>query len=277
MKPNKHFDDPVAAYGRLAPHYADLSSSRQPYLRSIERIIASRVPPNSKALLDIGAGDGIRTLRIARECGIQRVVLVEPSLEIAASAEAMAKMKIWNIRAEELGAKASSCSTFRADGSEPGANENERTQHFDVITCLWNVLGHIRTVEDRMRALRGIADRLMPGGKCFLDVNHRYNFRSYGVIPSAARFICDSIFYKETNADVIATWDLGGSSISTHGHVFTDREVRQLASAAGLIVEDRIVVDYDSGKVRRFPFEGNLLYVFRRSSRIESSRAAQTS
>jgi 2-polyprenyl-3-methyl-5-hydroxy-6-metoxy-1,4-benzoquinol methylase len=277
LKSTEHFQDPVAAYSRLAPHYANLSRRREPYLRSIEKIIASRVPPNSKSLLDIGAGDGIRALRIARECGIQRVVLVEPSLEMAASAEAMAKMKIWNIRAEELGAKASSCSTFRADGSEPGANENERAQHFDVITCLWNVLGHIRRVEDRERAMRGMADRLMPGGRCFLDVNHRYNLRSYGVIASAARFIRDSVFYKETNADVIATWDAGGSSISTHGHVFTDREVQQLASAAGLSIEERIVIDYDSGKVHRLAFEGNLLYVFRRNSRIDSSRAAQTS
>jgi len=196
---------------------------------------------------------------------------------MAARAAGMEKIETWNIRAEELGAKTQSCSTCSADGSEPGTNENERVQRFDVITCLWNVLGHIRRVEDRERAMWGMADRLMPGGKCFLDVNHRYNFRSYGVIASAARFIRDSAFYNESNADVIATWDLGGSSISTHGHVFTDREVRQLAAAAGLSIEDRIVVDYGSGKVRRFAFEGNLLYVFRRSSRIDSSRAAQTS
>jgi SAM-dependent methyltransferase len=281
LKSTERFDDPVAAYGRLAPHYPDLSRHREPYLRSIEKIIASRVPPNSKSLLDVGAGDGIRALRIARECGIQDIVLVEPSLEMAARAEGMAKLKtkikIWNIRAEELGTTTQSCSTFRADGGEPGTEGGERVQRFDVITCLWNVLGHIRRVEDRERAMREMGDRLAPEGKCFLDVNHRYNLRSYGVLASAARFIRDSLFYKETNADVIATWDVGGSSISTHGHVFTDREVRQLASAAGLSIEERIVVDYDSGKVRRFALEGNLLYVFRRSSRIDSSRAAQTS
>ena len=59
--------------------------------------------------------------------------------------------------------------------------------------------------------------------------------------------------------------------------VFTDHEVRRLAAAAGLRIEERIVVDYDSGKVRRFAFEGNLLYVFHRSSRIDSSRAPHTS
>ena len=112
---------------------------------------------------------------------------------------------------------------------------------------------------------------------CLLDVNHRYNLRSYGLIPSVARFIRDSIFYTETSSDVIAKWTVGGESISTHGHVFTDREIRQLAVAAGLSIEERIVVDYDSGKIRRFAFAGNLLYVFRRSSSIVSARAAQTS
>jgi 2-polyprenyl-3-methyl-5-hydroxy-6-metoxy-1,4-benzoquinol methylase len=279
LKSTEHFQDPVAAYSQLAPHYADLSRRREPYLRSIEKIIVWRVPPNSKSLLDIGAGDGVRALRIARKCGIHDIVLVEPSLDMAARAEGIQKIKIkiWNVRAEDLGAKSSGCSTFGDDGSRPGTHENETAQRFDVITCLWNVLGHIRTVEDRKRAMCGMAAHLMPGGKCFLDVNHRYNLRSHGVIASAARFIRDSVFYKETNADVIAAWDIGGSSISTHGHVFTDREVRQLASVTDLIVEDRIVVDYDTGKIRRFAFEGNLIYVFRRSSRTDSSSAPQTS
>jgi len=277
LKSTEHFEDPIAAYSRLAPHYPEISHRREPYLRSIEKIIASCVPPASKSLLDVGAGDGIRALRIARECGIRRIVLAEPSLEMTARATGMEKIEIWNIRAEELGAKASNCASVRADVREAETQEKKDVQRFNVITCLWNVLGHIRRVEDRERSMRGMAERLMPGGKCFLDVNHRYNSRSYGVIASAARFIRDSAFYKESNADVIATWELGGSSISTYGHVFTDREIRHLALAAGLHMEDRIVVDYDSGKIRRFAFEGNLLYVFRRSSRIDSASAPHTS
>lgn len=196
---------------------------------------------------------------------------------MASRAIGMEKIEIWNIRAEELGAKTSNCSSFRADMSETEIKEKKNVRRFDVITCLWNVLGHVRRVEDRERALQGMAECLTPWGKCFLDVNHRYNLRSYGVMASTARFIRDSIFYEETNADVIAKWDLGGSSISTHGHVFTDREVRQLASGAGLSIEERIVIDYESGKICRFAFQGNLLYVFRRSSRTDSSSAPQTS
>jgi SAM-dependent methyltransferase len=260
-----HFDDPVAAYSRLASHYGDLSQRREAYLRSIEKIIVSRIPKGCKSLLDIGAGDGSRTLRIARECGIQNIVLIEPSQEMAAPAAGMAK--IWNIRAEEL------CARDRLNRSV----NSQVSAPFDVITCLWNVLGHIHGFENRVRAMRAMHDLLTTEGKCFIDVNHRYNLRSYGFLTTAARFISDSIFYEDANADVVAKWDIGGESLSTYGHVFIDREIRQLASAAGLSIEQRIVVNYDNGQIRHFAFSGNLLYAFRRSSDIDSLSAPQTS
>ena len=51
---------------------------------------------------------------------------------------------------------------------------------FDVITCLWNVLGHVREFENRVRAMRAMKKLLSPEGRCFIDVNHRYNARAYG-------------------------------------------------------------------------------------------------
>lgn len=252
--PNQYFDDPVAAYTRLAPYYADLSSRRQCYLRSIEDAVASRIPSGSSSLLDIGAGDGSRALRIARKSGIRNIVLVEPSAEMAAPAAGLAK--ILNFRAEEL---------------------SDYSNKFDVITCLWNVLGHVRGVENRARAMGAIERLLTPKGRCFIDVAHRYNLRSYGVFPTMARFIRDSVFYKSENADVTATWKVDEEAISTYGHVFTDHEFRQLVQTAGLEIEERIVVDYETGKIRRFAFTGNLLYILRRTSSIDSASAPHTS
>src|ERR1700756_4562965 len=90
--PNQYFDDPVAAYARLAPYYADVSSRRLRYLLSIEDAVALRISPDSSSLLDIGAGDGSRALRIARKSGIRNIVLIEPSLEMAAPAAGSAKI-----------------------------------------------------------------------------------------------------------------------------------------------------------------------------------------
>jgi len=200
-------------------------------------------------------------MRIAKQCGIRNIVLAEPSPAMAAPA---AGQKIWNVRAEEM-------------GDQLRSNENGDPETFDVITCLWNVLGHVRGFENRVRAMRAMKQLLSPGGKCFLDVNHRYNMRAYGMLPTLKRFIEDSISYKQKNADVIATWKIRDGSISTYGHVFTDREVRELARIAGLEIEERIAVDYESGKTRRFAFAGSLLYVLRRTSTMDSARPPQTS
>ena len=89
---SQYFEDPVAAYSRLAPHYADLSSRRRRYLLGIENALVSRISVGSSSLLDVGAGDGSRALRIARTCGIPNIVLLEPSLEMAAPAAGIAQV-----------------------------------------------------------------------------------------------------------------------------------------------------------------------------------------
>lgn len=277
----KQFDDPVAAYDCLAGHYDELNQKREPYLRGVEREIISRIPKGSGSLLDVGAGDGARALRIASQRAIDRVVLLEPSLEMAGGSAEHAE--VWRVRAEDLGLGTAD-ETRRACG--PGTGEDGPpytgtpgmiTERFSVITCLWNVLGHVPTAEKRLRALSAIARVLAPQGRFFLDVNHRYNLRSYGMLLTSARWFHDLFLPSENNGDVIAQWNSGETSISTYGHVFTHREVMRLAEAAGLELEERPVIDYVDGRVRRFAFQGNLLYIFRRSSRIDSPSAPQTS
>jgi len=252
----EHFDDPVAAYDRLAAHYPDLSSKRESYLRSVETVVIWRITPGSQSLLDVGAGDGTRALRLAAGSRIKRMVLIEPSTEMAG--RSTDHVEVWPFRAEDL----------------PTEFTPER---FDIITCLWNVLGHIPTAEKRQCALSAISGLLSPKGKFFLDVNHRYNLRSYGVLATSARWIHDLFNRNERNGDVIPKWSVGDASISTYGHVFTHREIIRLAHATGLELEERIVIDYRDGRLRRWSMQGNLLYVFRRSSRMDSSSAPQTS
>jgi SAM-dependent methyltransferase len=266
----EHFDDPVAAYDRMAAHYADLSRRREPYLRCVECEIISRIPTGSRSLLDVGAGDGARALRIASRRGVERVVLVEPSRAMAG--KALAHTEVWNVRAEDLAERGPQSVGTAAPGSPSMIAER-----FDVITCLWNVLGHIPTEEKRLCALSAIAHLLAPEGRLFLDVNHRYNLRSYGVLPTTARWMHDLVSRSESNGDVLAEWDVGDASVSTCGHVFTHVEIKRLAEAAGLQLEGRLVIDYGDGRIRRFAFQGNLLYIFRRSSRIDSASATQTS
>ena len=275
----EHYDDPVAAYDRLAAHYADLSHRREAYLRGVEHEIISRIPKSSRSLLDVGAGDGIRALRIASQAGIERVVLVEPSKEMAGRSSKLAE--VWPVRAEDLGADAAEKNhlAFGPGTAEDGCPQTIHryggAERFEVIICLWNVFGHIPRDEKRLRALTAITRLLAPEGRFFLDINHRYNVSSYGVLPTSARWIHDLFSPGETNGDVLANW--GEAAISTYGHVFTHGEIMRLGDAAGLELEQRLVIDYGDGRIRRFAFQGNLLYVFRRSSRIDSAIVSQTS
>lgn len=232
--------EPVAAYDRIAPQFARLAEQRRAYLDAIDRRIISETPSGSRALLDIGAGNGSRSRRIAQAGKITELVLLEPSVRMQPTGLlSPPDTRILSLRAEELG-------SVRGE--------------FDVITCLWNVLGHIFPQASRIEVLRQSARLLSPRGRMFLDVSHRYNARHYGVLPSVKRFFRDCISPGETAGDVVVAWDVGGALCSTRGHVFTHSEVQLLCRAAGLSIEKKLVVDYATGELCSWSWEGHLLY-----------------
>ena len=232
--------DPVTAYDRLAPVYARVADERRAYLDAVERLIVAEIPPGSRSLLDVGAGDGARAWRIARATGAQDLVLLEPSAAMRSRCPSDAT--VWAIRAEAL---------------------ESRQGSFDVITCLWNVLGHIFPQAARVEVLRQFARLVAPAGKIFVDVNHRYNARHYGAAATALRFLRDRVAPGDRNGDVTVTWNIEGNPCVTSGHVFTHAEFARMTRAAGLSVEKRFVIDYASGQVRRRSWAGHLLYVLR--------------
>jgi 2-polyprenyl-3-methyl-5-hydroxy-6-metoxy-1,4-benzoquinol methylase len=240
--------EPVAAYDRIGPVFARIAEKRRPYLDAIDRLVISGIPPGSRSLLDVGAGVGRRARRIAQAREIEELVLLEPSVAMQGGNGLHAELR--TMRAEEL---------HLAEGE------------FDVITCLWNVLGHIFPSASRVEVLRQFARLVSPQGRIFLDVQHRYNARHYGAIPTALRFLHDHLRWNDTNGDVVVAWDVEQVHCTTRGHVFTDREFRSLAHQAGLTIENRFVVDYATGECRRWSFEGHLLYVLGRTA----SRSAQ--
>jgi 2-polyprenyl-3-methyl-5-hydroxy-6-metoxy-1,4-benzoquinol methylase len=250
--------DPVAAYEQIAPFFPRLAERRRRYLESIDAQVVARIPAGSQSLLDIGAGDGKRTLRIAAKTGVRQIVLLEPSFAMSRS---VAGVEVWRIRAEELAAQAVTVTSRR----------------FDVITCLWNVLGHVRPAAARAEVVQQLARMLSPSGLLFLDVNHRYNLRAYGAAATLARFFYDRIHPGEQNGDVTVTWEYKEAQYRTYGHFFRHAEVLPLMQNAGLALQARIVVDYASGQTRRWGWEGNLLYVFRRRSASASDKASATS
>jgi 2-polyprenyl-3-methyl-5-hydroxy-6-metoxy-1,4-benzoquinol methylase len=134
---------------------------------------------------------------------------------------------------------------------------------FDVILCLWNVLGHVFPASARTEVLRQFVRLASPGGRVFMDVNHRYNVRQYGLWPTIGRRLYDWIRPGEQNGDVTVTWTVAGATCATRGHVFTDREMARIIAAAGLQIERQYIVEYSTGELCRRAFQGNPLYVLR--------------
>ena len=189
--------------------------------RSSRSIGGGRDPPGSRSLLDVGAGDGTRAARIARDAGLRQVTLLEPSARMRSYHPANAT--VWAMRAQDL-------------HSQQGP--------FDVITCLWNVLGHILPSAARVEVLRQIARMVSPQGMIFIDVNHRYNARHYGAFATAMRFLRDRVSPVGSHGDVRVVWDVEGRPCATTGHVFTHPGVQRLGpcrrSAHREAVRDRL-------------------------------------
>jgi SAM-dependent methyltransferase len=232
--------DPVAAYDRMGPVFARIAEKRRPYLDSIDQLVISQISPGSRSMLDVGSGDGGRGRRIAQARDIAELVLLEPSLAMQdgnGTAHTMRGEDLHLVQAE-----------------------------FAVITCLWNVLGHIFPSAARLEVLHQFARLVSPHGRIFVDLQHRYNARHYGAISTALRFLRDRLSWHETNGDVEVAWDIEEASCTTRGHVFTHKELRALVHAAGLNIETRFIVDYATGERRRWSIEGHLLYVLGRTA-----------
>ncbi len=226
----------VDAYDVLAPHYKFYAENRKEYLERIEKIVIAR-SNGAQSLLDVGAGDGVRGLRIAKSANIKTLVLMEPSAGMRAQCRERADF--WTCEATGI---------------------PDVEARFEVITCLWNVFGHIRSGEERLLALSRLKLLLSPSGSIFLDVNYRYNAASYGWTITLLRMMHDFFFRSERNGDVIVSWRIDGLNIRTRGHVFTQTELHRIFRAAGLKIKGKWVVNYSTGVEYKSPLRGNLLY-----------------
>lgn len=218
----------ASAYDRLAPHYRAHARTRAAYCDAVDRLVLAWRPPTVRTWLDVGAGDGVRSARLAASVGVERLVLSDPSAAMAELCRLQAPAEVWQCRAQDL--------------PSPDAS-------FDLITCLWNVIGSMGRAADRLAAVRAMAASLAPGGRLVLDVHNRYNVATAGIVRVGGRLVRDRLRPSETNGLVRFAWQVDAASIPTEGYLFARGEMEQLAAEAGLVVEHRAFVDYDTGRL----------------------------
>ena len=231
-------------FDALARHYREYSAQKNLYLRAVDAFVLRHAPRPARRMLDVGAGDGMRGAELALRLEAGWLVQVEPSEGMAAYCAARSGGEVWRCGAEELPLDA-----------EP----------FDVIVCLWNVLGHVPGTAARIEALRRMGVLLAPGGALYLDVNNRHNAAAYGFGTVLGRMAVDAVRFDERRGDSTYEWVVGDQKIPAMGHLFIPREMARLFGAAGLRVTRRVSVHYATGRESACCFWGQMLFEAQRS------------
>lgn len=226
-------------YDALAPHYREYAERKSAYLSAVDRFILEHAPRDPAALLDVGSGDGVRGMALAKTLNAGTTVLADASVEMIARCRKLNPTETWLCEAQNLPA----------------------TSHrFNVILCLWNVLGHLPDRAARVAALRAMCGLLAPDGVIFFDVNNRQNARNYGRLRVLGRVILDAVLPDERRGDEEFEWKIGGQSFPAMGHLFTPAEVEGVIRDSGLRVAERVAVDYSTGKSSTSVWGGQLVY-----------------
>ena len=231
--------DAAGLYDALAPDYQQYAAKRAAYLAAVDAFIRERVPPSARGLLDVGSGDGVRAMALARACAFETVVLSDVSAEMAQRCRALTPTEVWHTPAQSL------------------PDEGPR---FDVIMCLWNVLGHVPTRAERLTALERMRRLLTAGGTLFLDVQNRHNAAAYGWGRVLARVALDWLRPDERRGDTSFDWNVGGRTMRGHGHLFTPAEVGSLLQQAGFRVAESVAIDYATGERSHSSLRGQLVF-----------------
>jgi 2-polyprenyl-3-methyl-5-hydroxy-6-metoxy-1,4-benzoquinol methylase len=231
-------------YTRLSNSYGEYANKRSRYISSVNEFIF-REAGHPKTFADVGSGDGLRGHLIGDRFGT-KTTLIDNS-------DGMLKLE----------AEISGVTVLKADISSVMF---DRTNKYDLVTCLWNVLGHIPTPEKRLGALKNLSSILSESGILFIDVNNRYNIANYGLFSVAKNIFMDLFASEDRRGNFALKIDTKAGVIDTEVHIFCHSEIMKLAKAAGLSVSKRIVVDYKTGKERRCSCFGQLAYMLRRTS-----------
>ena len=217
-------------YNLIAPFYSDLAMSKNSYLDGVDEfLVASLSDQEVSTYLDIGCGDGVRTIRLHERLSCPSTDGVDLSTGMIDKA-----------RANYHGAP--DVSFYQIKSIKDISGEPR-----DLVTMLWNVLGHVPE-ESRLEFLKDIRKKVKKGGLFFLDVNNYYYYR-YGPLRVIYRVIKDKIFPPKNfkSGDLRFWMKIGGQDIECTGHIFRPSEIINLLKKSGFFIEKLNYIDYQNG------------------------------
>ena len=225
-------------YTKFAKSYAEYASTKQAYTSAVNNFITTEAV-GVKTIVDVGSGDGKRGKLISNLLNINDITLIDNS-------EGMIDL-VKNIP---------NTTVIKGDISNI---EFKAEKKYDLVLCLWNVLGHIET-DKKKTALKNIASLVNSDGFIFLDANNRYNVVNYGIKSVIKNIFRDIFIPNKFNGNFSLKINIKGVQVDTIVHIFNPFEIENLFKLAGLSVLKRKVVDYKTGEIRKYFWEGQLVY-----------------
>ena len=194
-------------YTLFAKHYRAYASQRQVFLDVVDDFIKSESLPH-KSIIDIGSGDGKRAKCIADIMMAKNLTLVDNSQGMISLAN-----------------KVNGADILLADISN---SEFKSAKKYDIVLCLWNVLGHIPSASRRLTAMINLKNLVSNGGFIFLDINNRYNISQYGFGEVVKNILKDLLMHNDCNGDFELGLNAAAGEIRTKVHLFAPFEMDQL-------------------------------------------------
>ncbi len=227
----------VDLYNTFADSYKVYSEPRMAYLSSVDELVCETAGKR-KRYLDVGAGDGRRGIYIAKKVEAEEIVLLDNSKGMLANVPENRKIR------KEL----ASITDYR------------NTKKFDLITCLWNVFGHIEGNEYREKALLNIYELLSADGIVAIDVNNRYNLSHYGL-----RAFLKNIWNDLMRDRKRGVFPLKLGDCFSEVYIHNPFEIVKAAVKCGLRPRKRYYVSYSNGSIVKTFLSGQILYFFEKA------------
>jgi len=189
--------------------------------------------------LDAGGGDGLRTEKISSLLKPNYTILIDSAPEMIALAKLRSIDDVFCKKITE----------FKSD------------IRFNLITSLWNVLGHMDTKKERIKSLINLKKHLSRNGVLIFDVNNRYNL-NYGLKNVIFNMINDLMpRYEKKNGWYTFQYKNNNFPVYLHSPF----ELIETLKSSGFSNIKIFSVDYSTGKVYNNYFMGQLFVVAKKN------------
>ncbi len=137
----------MSMYEKLATYYDDIYSFKN-YQKEAEKLhdlIQQHKKSSGKSLLDVACGTGNHITHLKQHYDVEGMDISSEMLKVA--------------RKKHL-------ETVFQQGDMTSPKLKRR---FDIITCLFSAIGHVKTLTRMRRAVQSMADHLLPGGVLIVE------------------------------------------------------------------------------------------------------------